>query len=465
MSNKPNKKHLLLRSSPQQSSLQRLNKIILAGFLLLALMLVYWSIVRAPAILSRDDNPRLVEAELRIQRGSIFDRAGVVLARTEGDGAKLTRVYPISNIGPAVGYYSFRHGTAGVEEGFDPILRGDSSNSSLNFQADLLHQPQQGQAIRLTLDADLQETAVSLLGDHTGAILLFQLNENQGTAHILTMVSHPSYDPNQLETQFETLLEDDNAPLLNRAVQGQYQPGLLLQPMIMATALEQGLISLENNVGNANRPIPIEQQIINCETTPPEATTWADVLQHRCPGPLVDLAALLDEERLEAIFADFGFMSEPQLPLNTEFTPSDPVANLQMAIIGQGNLTVTPMQVGLAWMAIVANGRLPQPVLVTAITNPTVENQSNQWESIKEEANEEGETAVSSNTAHAIQQALPQQDTMREFSTLVLSGPEGSVNGWYLGASTRYAVVVVIENGSDLAKVEEIGRAILQEAN
>ena len=108
-----------------QNQLHKMQRAILLGFLAIALSLVFWAVVRSEAILARDDNPRLVEAELRIQRGRILDRNGTVLAETIGEPDALIRSYPFPTIGPAVGYYSFRHGTAGIEAGFEAVLRGE----------------------------------------------------------------------------------------------------------------------------------------------------------------------------------------------------------------------------------------------------------------------------------------------------------------------------------------------------
>ena len=143
----------------QQQIYQRLNQltiVILAAFCLIAASLIFWSVFRAKSLLLREDNPRLVEAELRIQRGTIFDRDGTVLAETIGEANSLQRRYPIPGIGPAVGYYSFRHGTSGVEAGYDAILRGDSEEFGTEYVRQSLHLPQAGQDIQLSLDADLQ---------------------------------------------------------------------------------------------------------------------------------------------------------------------------------------------------------------------------------------------------------------------------------------------------------------------
>ena len=96
--------------------LERLNTVFMLFFGVAAAMLVYLGVLGAPQLLARDDNPRLVEAELRVQRGRILDRDGVVLAETVGELGELERVYSGAGVcSPAVGYYSLRLGVAGVE--------------------------------------------------------------------------------------------------------------------------------------------------------------------------------------------------------------------------------------------------------------------------------------------------------------------------------------------------------------
>ncbi|MCA9972385.1 MAG: hypothetical protein KC425_19320, partial [Anaerolineales bacterium] len=260
------------------------------GFGLVALALIFWSALRAGQILAREDNPRLVEAALRVQRGQILDRNGLVLAETVGSGRDVRRVYPITGSGPAVGYYSFRHGAAGVEESYDDVLRGANEPAAAGWWRAQLHQPQVGQAVQTTLDAALQQQADAALGAHPGAVVLLDLTQPE-IARVLALASHPGYDPNLLDAQFEALIADETAPLLNRAAQGQYQPGLVLQPFLWAAAYERGLVTASEAVDNANRPVPVNGIVTRCAGAPPAAATWGDALAQRCPGPMQALAA------------------------------------------------------------------------------------------------------------------------------------------------------------------------------
>ncbi|WP_420627749.1 penicillin-binding transpeptidase domain-containing protein [Candidatus Leptofilum sp.] len=435
------------KQSPQ-TQLHKMQRAILLGFLAIALSLVFWNVVRSDTILARDDNPRLVEAELRIQRGQILDRNGVVLAETIGEPDALVRNYPYPAIGPAVGYYSFRHGTAGIEAGFDTILRGKDEGFTAVLNRELFHAPQIGRDVQLALDANLQTTAEALFGNAQGALVLLEVE----TGHILAMVSHPGYNPNLLDENFDDLVADATAPLLNRAVQGQYQPGLVLQPFILAAALDADRIQLDGAVLNANRPVSVSEEVEQCQTTPPENPTWADVLRYRCPGPMQDLADRLGLAGLDDIFLRFGLATPPELPLNTELPGIEPLNDPLQAGIGQDTLTVSPLQVAQALAALGNDGRLPTPQLVTAVQD---ENGSMQ----PQPAAASSGNAVTSRATRDIRQLLTADEHL-SFMVLAISGPN-SRNGWYLAltpaAQPRYAIVVVVENSENLEMVQEIG--------
>lgn len=436
-------------------------RLLLLAFFSVALLMIVWSVLRAPLLLTRDDNPRLVEEALRVQRGAIFDRNAVLLAHsTQNEVGQAVRHYPIANIGPAVGYYSFRHGAAGVEDGFNALLSGAGENSWDAFRRRLMHQPRQGKDVQLTLDAVYQQTADALTAQYNGALVLLQLpSAATPVGQILALVSHPGYDPNLLNTNFDTLVADSAAPLLNRAAQGQYQPGLALQPFILAAAAGRGLIELADEVTDPDDGVLINGQTRQCLTRPPEEATWRDVLLHRCPGPMRQLGADLGAERLDALFTSFGFTEVISLPLNTETAVSETVENPELAAIGQDTLTVTPLQMARLWAALTTNGRLPTLQLVTAVTDANGE-----WQPLSPSPAERASLFATA-ASRSVRQTLPANDAITEYSVLALAGPGGSTNAWYMGTVQKngryFVVVLILENVSDVTPAAEIGRRLL----
>ena len=90
-----------------------------------------------------------------------------------------------------------------------------------------------------------------------------------------------------------------------------------------------------------------------------------------------------------------------------------------------------------------------------------IQDEHGEWSPLKNVPINE-KTAVSPTIAQSILDALSQSNSILEFSTLVLSGPDGTTNTWYLGASpSGERIVIVLENHTDLEEIEEMGRALL----
>lgn len=223
-------RHLAAISTPKRPALRAM-RLSLAMMGVLALATGYWGIARSAELVTRGDNPRRVDAELAIARGPIYDRNGMVLAeslvRAVNNGLpRYARVYSHSELAPVVGYYSQRYGVGGMESYADLTLRGQRTP----WEA-LLHRPQVGNPITLTLDSTLQRRIVAALRatqpntiTRGAAVVL-----NWRAGEVLALASTPTFDLNALDDAWEALRQDPNAPLVNRATQGLYQPGMLLQ--------------------------------------------------------------------------------------------------------------------------------------------------------------------------------------------------------------------------------------------
>jgi peptidoglycan glycosyltransferase len=155
----------------------------------------YWALVRRDALRTRDDNPRLVEAEQRVRRGPIYDRNGVLLARSQADEPSgiQHRTYPTPTV-PAVGYYSLIHGVGGIEAGYDPLLRGiENRGKGERFLDELLHRQPDGRGILLTVDAGLQKEIAATIegsaaGGQKGAVVLLDVVTQAMTPTPLTLI-------------------------------------------------------------------------------------------------------------------------------------------------------------------------------------------------------------------------------------------------------------------------------------
>lgn len=101
-----------------------------------------------------------------------------------------------------------------------------------------------GRGLRTYIDIELQELAEKLLKDKVGAIVALEPK----TGGILAMASGPNFNPNDLtgsefSKNYSNLVLDVKAPLLNRAIKGQYPPGSTFKPIGALVALDEKLIT------------------------------------------------------------------------------------------------------------------------------------------------------------------------------------------------------------------------------
>ena len=138
-----------------------------------------------------------------------------------------------------LGYVHPLYGQTGLESSLNDYLRGmrGSPTSSIWSSYLLYGQLPPGLAARLSIDLDLQRTADALLGQHKGGLVL--LNAKNG--EILAMASHPNYDANQLDDTWDDIVQSEDAPLINRAVQGKYPLGTAFGPFLLANLAQNNL--------------------------------------------------------------------------------------------------------------------------------------------------------------------------------------------------------------------------------
>lgn len=451
-------------------------------FAIVTLAAAYWAITGNDTLLRREDNPRRVEAEAEILRGAIVDRNGEPLAVTErtANGTAVRRYLHPEMYG-ALGYYSLRYGVSGAEEAFNAILRGDSLERDLNQQlaTSLLHHPQEGSDVQVTLDLGIQTAAVEALRGHTGAIVVLGVPGGE----VLALVSQPTYNPNTLDQDWEELKTDPSNPFFNRAVQGSYQPGGVLETPLLAAAL---LVRnpLDEEISAATEHVEVNDLEVGCAVRLPDiALTLRDAYAFACPRPFSNLAQELGGNTVQAVFDTFHLgATQPLLfrTQNTVTTPPTPTLGelstdeLQRMALGQGALNVSPLNVAMMAAAIVNDGNAPQPYLIEATRAPETEG----WSDV--------ELIRPTIPITTIGTARQLQDLMRNavangaaqnagrpnidiggHASLAYSG-DGTL-AWFVGFATLggrqgVAIAVVLENSDDPGLAADIGGTTLMAA-
>lgn len=335
--------------------------IILFSFGAAALVTGWWSIARGPDLLTRADNTRRARSDRFVVRGALVDRYGVVLSETLGQPGSYERRYLAPELGNVLGYSNPNLGQAGLEDGLDPILRGEELQPPLGLWANhvLYGQPSPGLDVRLTLDADLSVLANDALsGQHGAAVLL------NGNGEILAMASQPGYDPRTLEADWSTLAVAEDSPLVNRAVQGAYPPGSALGPFLLAAARAAGLTLDLPTSGSYN----LDGRHLLCLERPDDPEDWTALVAASCPGALAQLGLALGGDRLLALYRDLGFYTAPAIPMELHASASPiNIQRPEAAATGQDGLLVSPLQMALAACSLSNFGQLPSARLVLEV--------------------------------------------------------------------------------------------------
>lgn len=427
----------------------------------MALALGWWALIRAPNLISRNDNPRRALAERFSERGTIVDRQGLPLAGVSGDRGSFRRTYPVPAAAPVVGFDSARYGQAGLESSLDPLLRGETGYPAWRVWWSNLTRaaPPAGIDVELTLDASLQRSVMAELDGHVGAIVVIQPEEGD----ILALGSAPTFDPTTLDQDWSQLVADPSSPLLNRSTQASYQPGTALAPLLLSWAWDQDLPVAVAVGPDLAAPVRLDGALLECARGSGAAVDSVEVaLRLSCPGPWGPLAVALGPQSVEAWVRAFGLNQPAGIELATADPWSGVVPSREEALmrfgVGQGDLTVTPLQMARAYASLFNKGSLPALALVQAERRP-----GGEWTAVKRASGRQA--AVGAASAERTLTALAAGHRV-EYVAEAIAGGAGERLGWYVGfvpgAPPKRLVVVVLEGERGTA-AQAVGRRVLEQ--
>jgi cell division protein FtsW (lipid II flippase) len=439
-------------------------KLVQAGvsiaWIVLALSIGWWSVVQSETLKSRTDNPRRVYAERFVERGRILDVDGQVLSESVGSAGSYMRRYSSPAFSSVLGYNSGLYGLTGIEKSMDPYLRGEEGyDPTIIFWSEVIKShPPPGLDVRLTLDFDLQETAFSTLQGKRGSAVVLQIPSGD----LLALVTTPTYDANSIEEDWDILITRTDAPLLNRTTQAQYQPGLAFTPFLTAWGLENGLLQISDEATQAQIPINIDGHSLRCSISSSGRTSMDIALALRlgCPKPFAQYGVSFGADWLSEIYTAFKFDQAPSIRLDTApataFTDPEGVEGLELAAIGQGEFTITPLQLARAFAALANNGVLPSLRLIDAIQQP-----DGTW--IQQPALVSPITILNPQvTENIMSTAIDWGEGILGFNYQAISGPEGDRLSWFMGSDAGKHVVIVVLENEEMENAKEIGLYLLR---
>ncbi len=177
--------------------------------------------------------------------------------------------------------YNAQVGKSGVELSFEKYLHGDDGKARVTTTATgvttstvYLEEPKPGSHVYLTIDIGLQEAAENALNSYittenqrrqavNDELDLYGGNEEDyqplitggaavavdvHTGEPLAIASWPSYELTGFLENYNEILEMENNPLYNRALQGAYAPGSTFKPVVAIAGLNEGKIDLGTKI-------------------------------------------------------------------------------------------------------------------------------------------------------------------------------------------------------------------------
>lgn len=372
------RKEEALQKKKQKKAKRRKNReytIVSYFFVLIFVSLIgymaYFNIWERDVITSSPYNSRQNQAEDRIVRGSILSSNGQALAYTQvDDQGNETRIYPYGNMfAHVVGYEA--NGRNGLESLANSSLMSTHHEYVDRLKNEILELKNPGDNVVTTLNTRLQEVAYNALGGYNGAVVVM----DPKTGAVLASVSKPDFDPNTVEANWDSLVNDStNSSLLNRATQGAYPPGSIFKIVTALTYLrEHG--TLDDFSYNCTGSITQEGHTIPCIYGEVHGQVdFTTAFAESCNTAFVQMGLDLGADAIQETAEDLLFNQE--LPISLDYRKStidlkesEGIPFLMQSSIGQGTTLVSPMHMAMIVSAIANGGELMEPYYIDHVEN------------------------------------------------------------------------------------------------
>ncbi len=297
-------------------------------------------------------------------------------------------------------------GKSGLEKSYEEFLRVEPGQVKKEkdvhgnlMSEELISMAQSGKSLILSIDSALQKKAYSILGkklEEIGSENASVIAINPQTGEVLSLVSYPGFDNNVFslkdDEEIQNIFENPTKPLLNRVIAGNYSVGSTIKPLMGVAALEEKIISPESRFYSSgyitvpNPWNPLNPSIFRDN----QAHGWVDLRRAIAVSSNVYFYIIgggyehqegLGPRLIKKYLNLFGWGSKTNIDLPEEkpgFIP-DPdwkkeirndswrIGDTYNLSIGQGDISVTPLQVAYAFCAVANGGDLLRPMLVKKI--------------------------------------------------------------------------------------------------
>lgn len=318
---------------------------------------------------------------------------GHLTAHVVGYVARISET-ELQSLDPAQYRGTFHVGKSGVEKSYEAVLHGKTGYEEYetNVQGRAIRElgtrePLSGADLYLSLDIRLQKIAWDALNDYSGAVVAIE----PATGKVLTLASKPSFDPNPFiqgiaKADYDTLQNDPERPLYDRAFRGVYPPGSTVKPFVALAGME--LIKLSpsqrTHCPGYYRLPGAEHQYRDWRKGGHGAVDLRFAITQSCDVYFYDLAHRIGIDRLQEYMEKFGFGKRTGIDLDGEKAGLFPSQSWKqkkrkapwfpgetlIAGIGQGYVQVTPLQLARAVAMLANHGNNVEPRVVDLIKVP-----------------------------------------------------------------------------------------------
>ena len=340
------------------------------------------------------------------------------------------------------------NGADGVEKSFDALLAENHGEIDVTFAIDALGNAISGETmhventyrfadggVMLTLDKRIQQCVENACAEiKKGAAVILDCK----TGEILASASFPAVDPNDLAA----CMENEDAPFVNRALCA-YTPGSVFKLICAASALECGIDYKE--VYTCTGSIVVDGLTITCYGGKAHGeVNLHTALRSSCNGYFIQLVQKLGAEKILSMAEKLGFGTSVSLADNLE-TAAGSLSNAQalknaralaLFSFGQGETTVSPLNLAAAVNAIAADGIYMTPRLVYGTVDTNL--------SVQETEENTGEKVMEPTTAARLRAYM---ESTARFGTARIGAPQNCVSGIKTGTAQTG---VYDENGVEI---------------
>ena len=437
---------------------------------------VHFVLKDAPTVISSSQNGRIKEQAKKVVRGTIYAKGGEELAYTDTnetpeDFEDDVRRYPYGKtFAQVVGYTT--KGFTGLEDVCNYDLVMPKKNPLKRIEDDFTGKVLQGCNINTTLDVDLQKTAYDSLGDFKGGI--FVMDPDTGAVYV--SASKPSYNPENLEENWEKLNKKTNAPFMNRSTQGRYMPGSVFKIVTTLAYMRQNSNYKEFRF-QCNGTTSFEHFKMKCYNGNVHGSeSLEEAFANSCNGAFASMGLKIDTDVFNRTAEDLLFNNPlPLSDLKTGTTSYVKSGSFELdetsekyndyyvaeSSIGQQDVLVSPAQMAMIASAIANQGVMMKPYLISKVV-------TDDGAVVKEAHQSEAKTLMTEKEAKQLSKymaAVCQYGTAKIFANCdykaygktgtadLHSSGDGNVNSWFVGyakkGDKKLAIAVVLDNIDD----------------